>query len=110
MKYLTLLLAMALLATAALARDDGRKLVIGSLYRVVRNLIEVQEDGGGKSVIKVDAATTYTNSSTEKPAKLKDLSVGDPVVVKVVSKDGIDTAAEVKFVPATPDQKPKSNR
>ena len=109
MKYLTLLLAMTLLATA-LARNEGRKLVIGSVYRVVRNLIEVQEDGGGKSVIKVDAATTYTNSSTEKPAKLKDLSVGDSVVVKVVLKDGIDTAAEVKFVPAAPEKKPKSNR
>jgi hypothetical protein len=110
MKYVTLLVAIALLSTAAFARDDGRKLVIGSVYRVVRNLIEVQEDGGGKSVIKVDAATTYTNSSTEKPAKLKDVSVGDQVVVKVVSKDGIDTAEEVKFVPATPDKKPKSNR
>ena len=110
MKYLTLLLALALLSTAAFARDEGRKLVIGSVYRVVRNLIEVQEDGGGKSVIKVDAATSYTDSSTEKPAKLKDVSVGDQVVVKVVSKDGIDTAEEVKFVPAAPDKKPKSNR
>ena len=72
---------------------------MGTVYRVVRNLIEVQEEGS-TAVIRVDASTTYINSSTEKPAKLKDLAVGDHIVIKVVVKDGIDTAEQVKFVPA----------
>ncbi len=100
MKHLTLLLLMLTLGTPAFARAEGRRLVIGSVYRVIRNLIEVQEESSGLTVIKVDAATTYINSSTEKPAKLKDLAVGDQIVIKVVSKDGVDTAEEVKFVPA----------
>ena len=109
MKCLTLLLLMLTLSTPAFSRAEGRRLVIGSVYRVVKNLIEVQEEGSGVTVIKVDAATTYVNSSTAKPAKLKDLAVGDPIVIKVVSKDGIDTAEEVKFVPATGSRKQLSN-
>jgi hypothetical protein len=105
MKYLTLLLFTLTLSTPLFARAEGRRLVIGSVYRVVRNLIEVQEEGSGVTVIKVDAATTYINSSTEKPAKLKDLAVGDQIVIKVVLKDGVDTAEEVKFVPATGSRK-----
>jgi hypothetical protein len=98
---LTVLILLLTLSAPALAHADSRRLVIGSVYRVVKNLIEVQEEGSGITVIKVDAATTYINSSTEKPAKLKDLAVGDQIVIKVVLKDGVDTAEEVKFVPAT---------
>ena len=99
MKYFTLLALMLALSTPALARGEGRRLVMGTVYRVVRNLIEVQEEGS-TAVIRVDASTTYINSSTEKPANLKDLAVGDHIVIKVVVKDGIDTAEQVKFVPA----------
>jgi hypothetical protein len=109
MKYLILPLLILTLSAPAFAGAQGRRLVIGSVYRVVRNLIEVQQETGGTAVIKADAATTYINSSTGKPAKLKDLAVGDPIVIKVVSKDGIDTAEEVKFVPATGNKKQVSN-
>lgn len=101
MKYVTLFALVLSLSVPALARAEGRRLVMGTLYRVVRNLIEVKEDGASLTVVKVDAGTKYINSSTEKPAKLKDLTVGDQVVVKVVTKDGVDTAEEVKFVPAS---------
>jgi hypothetical protein len=101
MKCLTLLPLLLTLSAPAFTHAEGRKLVVGSVYRVVRNLIEVQQDSGGTAVIKADASTTYINSSTGKPAKLKDLAVGDQIVIKVVSKDGVDTAEEVKFVPAT---------
>jgi hypothetical protein len=109
MKRLTPLLLVLTLVAPAFGRDSTR-LVMGSVYRVVKNLIEVQEEGSGIAVIKVDAATTYLNSSTEKPAKLKDLAIGDQIVIKVVSKDGVDTAEEVKFVPATGNRKQVSNR
>jgi hypothetical protein len=59
-------------------------------------------------VIRVDSATTYINSSTDKPAKLKDIAAGDQIVIKVISKDGVDTAEQVKFVPALGNRNPGS--
>jgi hypothetical protein len=109
MKYLTFLLLMLSLSTSVLARAEGRKLVMGTVYRIIRNLIEVQEEGNSTAVIRVDASTSYINSSTGKPAKLKDLAVGDRIVIRVVSKDGIDTAEQVKFVPAAGNRKQVSN-
>ena len=90
------------MSSICLAQDhkEDRKLVMGSVYRVVRNLIEVKEEGSDISVIKIDAATKYINSSTQAPAKLKDIGPGDQVVVKVVVKNGVDTAEQVKFIPA----------
>jgi hypothetical protein len=95
------LLLLALLATInGVARAAGGKLVMGTVHRIVRNLIEVKEESDEIAVVVVDSSTTYIDSSTEKPAKLKDLEAGDQIVVKVVSKDGEDTAQQVKFVPA----------
>ena len=108
MKYVTLVLVALSLSMSALARNEGRRLVIGSVYRIVRNLIEVKEEGADITVIRVDSATTYVNSSTEKPAKLKDIAAGDQIVIKVVSKDGVDTAEQVKFVPALGNRNPGS--
>ena len=101
MKYMAWLLLMISLGSPALARAEGHKLVMGTVYRVVRNLIEVKQDSPELAVVRVDASTKYINSSTEHAAKLKDLSVGDQIVIKVVTKDGVDTAEEVKFVPAS---------
>jgi len=82
------------------AQSENRRLVLGSVYRVVRNLIEVKQEGGDLAVIKVDSATKYIDSGTQAPAKLKDLAVGDQIVIKVILKSGVETAEEVKFVPA----------
>jgi hypothetical protein len=100
MRYLLAFLIALSMVLAVPGRADDHKLVMGTLYKVVKNLIEVKEDSAGLTVIRIDADTKYTNSSTEKPAKLKDLAVGDQIVIKVVSKNGVDTAEEVKFVPA----------
>jgi hypothetical protein len=109
MKYVALLLLLVLsTSTFVLARKEGRRLVIGSVYRIVRDLIEVKEEGADITVIRVDARTTYINSSTEKPARLKDIAAGDQIVIKVVSKDGVDTAEQVKFVPALGNRNPGS--
>jgi hypothetical protein len=84
----------------AFAQSEHPRLVVGSVYRIVRNLVEVKQDGGDIAVIKVDAATAYVNSSTQAAAKLKDLAVGDQIVIRVIVKAGVDTAEQVKFVPA----------
>ena len=106
MKRRTLLLLGLLLTVHGGARAADRKLVMGTVYRIVKNLIEVEQDSGGLFVVVVDSSTTYTDSSTEKPAKLKDLEPGDQIVIKVVSKNGVDTAQQVKFVPAFGTRKP----
>jgi hypothetical protein len=100
MKRRMLPLLALLLATNGLAHAAGGKLVMGTVHRIVKNLIEVKEESDQIAVVLVDSSTTYINSSTEKPAKLKDLEAGDQIVIKVVSKDGVDTAEQVKFVPA----------
>jgi hypothetical protein len=109
MKCRTLLLLTLLLAANGLARAAGGKLVMGTVHRIVKNLIEVKEESDEIAVVVVDSSTTYVDSSTEKPARLKDLEVGDQIVIKVVSKDGVDTAQQVKFVPAFGSRKPSAH-
>lgn len=97
------------LAIAGIAQTANRKLVIGSVYRIVRNLIEVKQEDSDLAVIHIDAATKYIDSSTQSPAKLKDIAVGDQIVIKVVAKNGVDTAEEVKFVSALGSKKQNSS-
>jgi hypothetical protein len=96
--------AALMLFAAALAvgqsDTESRKLVMGSVYRIAKNLIEVKQEEGDIAIVHVTPATTYVNSSTQAPAKLKDISRGDQIVIKVVVKNAIDTADQVKFVPA----------
>jgi len=99
-KYIAATLLFLLFGGLAVGQTSDRKLVIGSVYRVVRNLLEVKQEAGDLAIIKVDAATKYVDSTTRAPAKLKDIAVGDRIVIKVTIKDGIDTAEEVKFVSA----------
>ena len=109
MKRRIVFLLCLLLAAKGLARAAGAKLVMGTVHRIVKNLIEVEEESNAIAVVVVDSSTTYVNSSIEKPAKLKDLEVGDQIVIKVVVKDGVDTAQQVKFVPAFGSRKPAAH-
>ena len=99
-KYTAATFLFLLFGGLAIGQTPNRKLVIGSVYRVVRNLLEVKQEGGDLAIIKVDAVTKYVDSTTQAPAKLKDTAVGDQIVIKVITKDGVDTAEEVKFVSA----------
>ena len=99
-KYVAVALLLVCLGGLAVAQTPNRKLVMGSVYRVVRNLIEVKQEAGDLAIIKVEATTKYLDSTTQAPAKLKDIAVGDQIVIKVIVKNGVDTAEEVKFVSA----------
>jgi hypothetical protein len=109
LKRRIVLLLSLLLAANGLTQATGAKLVMGTVHRIVKNLIEVEEESNEIAVTVVNSSTTYINSSIEKPARLKDLEVGDQVVVKVVVKDGVDTAQQVKFVPAFGTRKPSTH-
>jgi hypothetical protein len=104
-KCIAATLLLACLGQLAVAQTPNRKLVLGSVYRVVRNLIEVKQEAGDLAIIKVDATTKYVDSTTLAPAKLKDIAVGDQIVIKVIVKNGVDTAEEVKFVSALGDRR-----
>jgi hypothetical protein len=99
-KFAAAALLILCVAGFAAGQAENRKLVIGSVFRVVKNLIEVKQEEGDIAVLHVAPATTYINSSTQAPAKLKDIAVGDQIVVKVITKDGVETADQVRFVPA----------
>jgi hypothetical protein len=72
-----------LAAFAVGGQAENRKLVMGSVYRMVNNLIEVKEQEENVAIIHVDAATSFVNRSTQAPAKFKDISVGDQVATKL---------------------------
>lgn len=101
-KFLCAATLLLFAATLALGQTEAesRKLVLGSVYRIAKDLIEVKQEEGDIAIVHVTPATTYVNSSTQAPAKLKDISRGDQIVIKVVVKNAIDTADQVKFVPA----------
>ena len=96
---------LAVAQTPQTPQTPNRKLVMGSVYRVVRNLIEIRQEAGDLAIVKVEATTKYVDSTTQAPAKLKDIAVGDQIVIKVILKNGVDTAEEVKFVSALGDRR-----
>jgi hypothetical protein len=104
-KCLAATLLLVCLGGLAVGQTPNRKLVMGSVYRVVRNLIEVKQAVGDLAIVKVDATTKYVDSTTQAPAKLKDIAVGDQIVIKIIVKNGVDTAEEVKFVSALGDRR-----
>jgi len=99
-KFVAFTLLMLSVTGFAFGQAENRKLVMGSVFRIVKDLIEVKQEEGDMAVIHVTPATTYINSSTRSPAKLKNISVGDQIVISVITKNGVETADQVKFVPA----------
>lgn len=90
----------ALACCARNHRADGSKsLVLGSVYRIEKSYIEVQVQAKEIVAVKLDASTTYFDSSVNKPAKPQDLGVGDEVAIRVVTKSSESVAELIKFVP-----------
>ena len=90
-----------LLLGSGIARADGGKsLIVGSVYRMGKNYIEVEVHAKEIVAVKTDASSTYFDSSVNKPARSEDLAVGDQVAITVVAKNGENVAEQVKFVPS----------
>ncbi len=108
LKRLGYLTCMFLLVGPGIMRPDGGKsLVLGSVYRIGKNYIEVEVQAKEIVVVKLDASTTYFDSSVNKPARPQDLGVGDQVAIRVVLKNGKSVAEQIKFVPGTRARKMK---
>ena len=109
LRRLGYLACMFLLVGLDIARADGGKsLVLGRVHRIGRNYIEVEVQAKEIVAVKIDASTTYFDSSVNKPARPQDLEVGDQVAIRVVSKNGDSVAEQVKFVPSNGARKTKT--
>jgi hypothetical protein len=105
MRYVACVL---LLVGSGIARADGGKsLVVGSVYRMGKNYIEVEVHAKEIVAVKTDASTTYFDSGVNKPARSQDLAVGDQVAITVVAKNGVNVAEQIKFVPSQGARKTK---
>jgi hypothetical protein len=127
MKARLLLLALMLGLAGGLTLAHGTKVhVRGTVEKINADSLQVKTPDGKTVEVKlVVASTVYllhvtekqakpSDASTDKPAKVADLAVGDLVVIHATPKGSMLEAEEVKFsvpganqaAPAT--QKPKS--
>jgi hypothetical protein len=84
-----------LAAFAIGGQAENRKRVMGSVYRMVNNLIEVKEEERKVAVVHLDAATSFVTSSTQ-AREIQRHFRGPSSCHKVVVKNGVDTASEVR--------------
>jgi hypothetical protein len=105
-----LMIALALFMAGIAHADGTRRLVIGRISHIGKGYVEVETEAKKYTIAKINAATRYTDSSTEKPAKLQDLVVGDQTVITVLTTSEGSVAQQVDFVPASPRSAPSSTK
>ena len=111
LKRLGCVTCMLLLVVPGLAgANGGKRLVLGSVHRIGKNYVEVEVQAKEIVAVKIDASTTYFDSSVNRPARPQDLGVGDQVAIRVVSKNGESVAEQIKFVPSNGARKTKTAR
>ncbi len=126
MKARLLMLTLLLGLAGGLALAHGTKVhVSGTVEKISADSLQVKTREGKTVEVKLVASTVYllhvaekqakpSDASTDKPAKVADLAVGDLVVIHATPKGSMLEADEVKFsVPgankaASATQKPKS--
>ena len=109
LKRMGCLTCMLLLIGPGIARaDSGKGLVLGRVHRIGKSYVEVEVQAKEIVAVKIEAATTYFDSSVNKPARLQDLDVGDQVAIRVVTKNGERVAEQIKFVPSNGTRKTKT--
>lgn len=106
-KWITLTLALALVAGATLAH--GNKVHIrGKVEKVGADSLQVKTVDGKLVEVKLMASTVYIqhmaakpgdppDTNNNRPAKLADVAVGDAVVIHATPKGATLEADEVKF-------------
>jgi hypothetical protein len=105
-RRMTYVACVLLLVCSGIARA-GKSLIVGSVYRMGKNYIEVEVHTKEIVAVKTDASTTYFDSSANKSARSQDLAVGDQVAITVVARNGENVAEQIKFVPGNGARKTK---
>lgn len=97
-RFATLLLALAFVATAAFAHGD-KKHISGIVEKITGDSITVKTADGKSTEVKLVASTVYImrSAKVDKPAKLSDLAIGDRVLIHATPKGETLEADEVKF-------------
>jgi len=98
LRYLSVLVSVALLAAAAFAHGD-MKHVNGIVEKINADSVVVKLPDSKSIEVKLVASTVFTLrvNMADKPAKLADLAVGDHVVIHATPKGDTLEAVEVKF-------------
>ena len=94
MKKLTLILICVLLSTLAFAHG-GMEHVMGTVSAVTDHSLTVKTTAGDSKTVVFDASTHFLKG--EAAATVKDLHVGDRVVIHAHKRDNSLHAAEVKI-------------
>jgi hypothetical protein len=92
-KILGTFLAMILIAGVAYAHG-GMEHIMGTVVSMTDSSITVKTKDGKTQTVQVAAETKYTQM--DKPITMKDLKVGDQVVIHAAKKDGKLVAETVK--------------
>ena len=96
-------LVVALFAAGGAPAHEGKKHFMGTVTRIDPNLLTIEAKDAKTVEVVLTAATVYVKD--KKPAKFKDLALGDRVVVHATPKGAGFQAEEVEIAPP---QKTKS--
>ena len=122
-RWMILAVLCGLVSFAALAHGD-KVHVKGTIEKINSDSVQIKTQDGKSVEVKLRASTVYLlyvagekpnpGASTNKPAKVSDLAIGDLVVIHATPKGDALEADEVKFSvpgannPPSAAQKPKS--
>jgi type 1 fimbria pilin len=89
------LLALMLATTAVAAAHDGKKHLLGTVFKIGSNQISIETKDSATIEVSITPSTVFTKDG--KPAKLKDIGLGDRVVIHATAKGTGYEASEVQI-------------
>jgi type 1 fimbria pilin len=96
MKRIVISLLALMLATAAVATaHDGKKHLLGTVTKIQSNQISIETKDSATIEVSITPSTVFTKDG--KPAKLKDIGLGDRVVIHATAKGTGYEASEVQI-------------
>ena len=96
MKRIVISLLALMLATAAVATaHDGKKHLLGTVIKIGSNQISIETKDSVTVEVSITPSTVFTKDG--KPAKLKDIGLGDRVVIHATAKGTSYEANEVQI-------------
>ncbi|HVS74133.1 MAG TPA: hypothetical protein VHE23_01815 [Candidatus Acidoferrales bacterium] len=96
MRRIVISLLVLMLATAAVAAaHDGKKHLLGTVIKIGSNQISIETKDSVTVEVSITPSTVFTKDG--KPAKLKDIGLGDRVVIHATAKGTGYEANEVQI-------------
>jgi type 1 fimbria pilin len=89
------MLALMLTTTAVATAHDGKKHLLGTVIKIESNQISIETKDSLSLEVSITPSTVFTKDG--KPAKLKDIALGDRVVIHATAKGTGYEANEVQI-------------